>query len=153
VKKAEDAHHEHMEHVKHENGGEKPETAAYPYLNKRDKPFPWGMNSLFFNPEVRQLYFMILLKISPLMPVTRDLRSRKTWRRRMRSRWIGKCKSRCIAKIHLFQLSFVSGPLLLASWSSPRGSQLPSYIPTNTSEVVSSTNTAQLLFNRILCSS
>ncbi|KAG9119891.1 Cytochrome c oxidase subunit 6A, mitochondrial [Ceratobasidium sp. 392] len=54
VKKAEDAHHEHTEHAKHENGGERPETPAYAYLNKRDKPFPWGMNSLFWNSEVQK---------------------------------------------------------------------------------------------------
>ncbi|KAF8597734.1 mitochondrial cytochrome c oxidase subunit VIa [Ceratobasidium sp. AG-I] len=54
VKKAEDAHHEHTEHLKHENDGHLPETPAYSYLNKRDKPFPWGMNSLFFNPEVQK---------------------------------------------------------------------------------------------------
>lgn len=56
VKKAEDAHHEHVEHIKHENDGHLPEPPAYPYLNKRDKPFPWGMNSLFFNPEVCACY-------------------------------------------------------------------------------------------------
>ncbi|KAG8739955.1 Cytochrome c oxidase subunit 6A, mitochondrial [Ceratobasidium sp. 414] len=54
VKKAEDAHHEHLEHVKHENGGARPETPAYSYLNKRDKPFPWGMNSLFWNSEAQK---------------------------------------------------------------------------------------------------
>jgi hypothetical protein len=70
VKKAEDAHHEHMEHVKHENGGQKPETAAYSYLNKRDKPFPWGMNSLFYNAEVRSLSSVNFLKTGPLIVVS-----------------------------------------------------------------------------------
>ncbi|QRV75712.1 cytochrome C oxidase subunit 6A, mitochondrial [Ceratobasidium sp. AG-Ba] len=54
VQKAESAHHEHLEHLKHENGGQLPEKPNYPYLNKRDKPFPWGVNSLFFNPETQK---------------------------------------------------------------------------------------------------
>ncbi|KAG8718227.1 Cytochrome c oxidase subunit 6A, mitochondrial [Ceratobasidium sp. 394] len=58
VKKAEDAHYEHAEHVKHENGGVRPEIPAYPYLNKRNKPFPWGMNSLFRNSEVQKDMFV-----------------------------------------------------------------------------------------------
>lgn len=51
VYKAEAEHAEHLEHLKHENDGHLPEVPAYPYLNKREKPFPWGMNSLFFNPH------------------------------------------------------------------------------------------------------
>lgn len=51
TKQIEDEHAAHMEHEKHEKHGE-PEV-VYHYMNKRQKPFPWGMNSLFFNPEVR----------------------------------------------------------------------------------------------------
>ncbi|KAF8307177.1 hypothetical protein DL93DRAFT_2171845 [Clavulina sp. PMI_390] len=52
VKTVEDAHHAHMAHEKHEHG--EVETPNYAWLNKRGKPFPWGMNSLFFNPEVNK---------------------------------------------------------------------------------------------------
>lgn len=51
VKRVEDAHHAHMEHEKHEHGEQ--ETPEYTWLNKRTKPFPWGNESLFFNPEVK----------------------------------------------------------------------------------------------------
>ncbi|TFK30366.1 mitochondrial cytochrome c oxidase subunit VIa [Coprinopsis marcescibilis] len=47
-------HAAHIEHIKHENGGELPETPAYDHLNRRSKPFPWGMNSLFFNPHANK---------------------------------------------------------------------------------------------------
>ena len=50
VKKVEDEHHAHAEHEKHEHGDE--EKPSYLWLNKRAKPFPWGYNTLFFNPEV-----------------------------------------------------------------------------------------------------
>ncbi|WVR05698.1 hypothetical protein IAU60_002722 [Kwoniella sp. DSM 27419] len=50
--KLEAAHHEHIEHLKAENGGEAPERPVYSYMNIRTKPFPWGMQTLFFNPEV-----------------------------------------------------------------------------------------------------
>ncbi|WVQ85272.1 hypothetical protein IAT38_007437 [Cryptococcus sp. DSM 104549] len=50
--KVEAAHAEHFEHIKHENGGELPEKPVYEYMNVRVKPFPWGHQSLFFNPEV-----------------------------------------------------------------------------------------------------
>ncbi|KAI0033398.1 cytochrome c oxidase, subunit VIa, partial [Vararia minispora EC-137] len=50
VHNVEAEHHAHIEHEKEANGGELPEVPAYEYLNKRAKPFPWGMNSLFFNP-------------------------------------------------------------------------------------------------------
>ncbi|KAL1406186.1 Cytochrome c oxidase subunit 6A [Vanrija albida] len=52
--KLEADHHHHLEHLKHENGGQLPHPPAYEYLNIRTKPFPWGMQSLFFNPEVNQ---------------------------------------------------------------------------------------------------
>jgi len=52
VYNVETEHSAHIEHVKHENGGELPPTPAFEYMNKRVKPFPWGMNSLFFNPHV-----------------------------------------------------------------------------------------------------
>jgi hypothetical protein len=35
-----------------ENDGKLPQPPRYEYLNKRNKPFPWGPNSLFFNPRV-----------------------------------------------------------------------------------------------------
>ncbi|KLT38836.1 putative cytochrome C oxidase subunit, partial [Cutaneotrichosporon oleaginosum] len=50
--KLEKEHHDHIEHLKHENGGELPVRPDYEYLNIRNKPFPWGMQALFFNPEV-----------------------------------------------------------------------------------------------------
>jgi cytochrome c oxidase subunit 6a len=52
VYKVESEHAEHLDHLKHENDGHLPDVPAYPYLNKREKPFPWGMNSLFYNPHV-----------------------------------------------------------------------------------------------------
>ena len=52
-------HAAHIEHIKEENGGELPETPAFDFLNRRSKPFPWGPNSLFFNPHV--CYFSILV--------------------------------------------------------------------------------------------
>jgi cytochrome c oxidase subunit 6a len=53
VRNVEAEHAEHQEHLKKENDGHLPETPAYDYLNKRVKPYPWGANSLFFNPHVR----------------------------------------------------------------------------------------------------
>ena len=53
VNNVEAEHAAHIEHEKHENGGELPAIPAYEYMNKRQKPFPWGMNSLFYNPKVR----------------------------------------------------------------------------------------------------
>ncbi|KAF8585579.1 mitochondrial cytochrome c oxidase subunit VIa, partial [Ramaria rubella] len=52
VRNVEAEHTNHLEHIKEENGGELPETPQYDYLHKRAKPFPWGMNSLFYNPHV-----------------------------------------------------------------------------------------------------
>ncbi|KZS93103.1 mitochondrial cytochrome c oxidase subunit VIa [Sistotremastrum niveocremeum HHB9708] len=54
VRNVENEHEEHLEHIKEENGGELPEVPEYPYLNRRSKPFPWGPNSLFFNPHVNK---------------------------------------------------------------------------------------------------
>ncbi|KZV92479.1 hypothetical protein EXIGLDRAFT_692624 [Exidia glandulosa HHB12029] len=54
VRNAEAEHEAHLEHIKEENGGELPPKPDYPYLNKRAKPFPWGPNSLFFNPRVNK---------------------------------------------------------------------------------------------------
>ncbi|KAK2462000.1 hypothetical protein APHAL10511_006463 [Amanita phalloides] len=54
VYNAEAEHADHLEHLKHENDGHLPEGPAYPFLNKRDKPFPWGMNSLFYNPHAQR---------------------------------------------------------------------------------------------------
>ncbi|ORX34165.1 cytochrome c oxidase subunit VIa-domain-containing protein [Kockovaella imperatae] len=34
------------------NGGEPPERKVYSYMNIRTKPFPWGNQTLFFNPDV-----------------------------------------------------------------------------------------------------
>ncbi|GAA6036545.1 hypothetical protein JCM8097_003562 [Rhodosporidiobolus ruineniae] len=47
-----DEHEHHIEHIKEENGGELPERIRYPYFNKREKDFPWGLNTPFFNPHV-----------------------------------------------------------------------------------------------------
>jgi len=46
-------HHAHEEHEKEMHGGKLPDPPAFEYLNRRVKPFPWGSNALFFNPEVR----------------------------------------------------------------------------------------------------
>jgi len=54
VYKVEKDHHEHLDHLRAENGGVLPQPPDYEYLNRRVKPFPWGMNSLFFNPEVNK---------------------------------------------------------------------------------------------------
>ena len=54
VRNVEAEHARHIEHIKAENGGELPPTPEYDYLHKRAKPFPWGMNSLFFNPHVSE---------------------------------------------------------------------------------------------------
>ncbi|KAI9512831.1 COX6A, subunit VIa of cytochrome c oxidase, partial [Russula earlei] len=53
VRNVEAEHAEHEEHLKKEHGGHLPEVPGYDYLNKRVKPYPWGPNSLFFNPHVR----------------------------------------------------------------------------------------------------
>jgi cytochrome c oxidase subunit 6a len=45
-------HKAHNEHLMAENDGKLPQPPRYEYLNKRNKPFPWGPNSLFFNPKV-----------------------------------------------------------------------------------------------------
>lgn len=52
VRRVEAEHEAHEAHIKEEHGGELPPSPGYDYLNKRAKPFPWGMNSLFFNPHV-----------------------------------------------------------------------------------------------------
>ncbi|KAN0134832.1 Cytochrome c oxidase subunit VIa domain containing protein [Lactarius tabidus] len=54
VRNVEAEHAEHQEHLKKENGGHLPEIPTYDYLNKRIKPYPWGPNSLFFNPHVNK---------------------------------------------------------------------------------------------------
>ncbi|XP_006454700.1 COX6A subunit VIa of cytochrome c oxidase [Agaricus bisporus var. bisporus H97] len=54
VYNAESEHMAHLEHMRQENGGELPQPPEYDFLNRRNRPFPWGMNSLFFNPEVNK---------------------------------------------------------------------------------------------------
>ncbi|KAF8230635.1 COX6A, subunit VIa of cytochrome c oxidase [Tricholoma matsutake] len=54
-------HKAHLDHLRAENGGVLPEALGYDYLNKRGKPFPWGMNSLFFNPHVSYGVFPCIL--------------------------------------------------------------------------------------------
>ncbi|WAR51904.1 hypothetical protein PtB15_1B341 [Puccinia triticina] len=44
-------HEHHLEHIKEENGGELPERINYDYLNIRNKSFPWGNYTLFYNPK------------------------------------------------------------------------------------------------------
>jgi cytochrome c oxidase subunit 6a len=51
---AETEHKAHLDHLRHENDGHLPEVPAYEYMNRRGKPFPWGMNSLFFNPHANK---------------------------------------------------------------------------------------------------
>ncbi|KAF5385488.1 hypothetical protein D9757_005371 [Collybiopsis confluens] len=47
-------HKSHLEHEKAENDGKIVLPPAYEYLNMRRKPYPWGPNSLFFNPETQK---------------------------------------------------------------------------------------------------
>ncbi|KIJ45114.1 hypothetical protein M422DRAFT_207330 [Sphaerobolus stellatus SS14] len=54
VRNVENEHEAHIEHIKAENGGELPAAPEYDYMNKRAKPFPWGQNTLFFNPHVNK---------------------------------------------------------------------------------------------------
>ncbi|KAI4527392.1 mitochondrial cytochrome c oxidase subunit VIa [Schizophyllum commune Tattone D] len=54
VYKKETDHLAHLEHLRHENDGVLPQPPEYEYLNMRRKPYPWGKNSLFFNPEVQK---------------------------------------------------------------------------------------------------
>ncbi|KAE8254604.1 hypothetical protein A4X13_0g3351 [Tilletia indica] len=44
-------HIHHRDHEIHENGGELPERVMYDYNNIRKRSFPWGQQSLFFNPK------------------------------------------------------------------------------------------------------
>jgi len=45
-----DQEKKHKEHIAHHP----PEYTPYSYLNRRVKDFPWGKNSLFFNPHAQQ---------------------------------------------------------------------------------------------------
>ncbi|KAH9837037.1 mitochondrial cytochrome c oxidase subunit VIa [Rhodofomes roseus] len=55
VYKVETEHMEHFEHLKAENGGKLPPVPNYEYINMRKSgPFPWGNNSLFFNPHTQK---------------------------------------------------------------------------------------------------
>jgi len=47
-------HNAHTEHLREEHGGHLPEVPGYEYMNRRTKPYPWGMNTLFFNPHVNK---------------------------------------------------------------------------------------------------
>jgi len=47
-------HKAHNRHLMDENGGTLPQPPRYEYLNVRRKPYPWGMNSLFFNHETQR---------------------------------------------------------------------------------------------------
>ena len=60
VRRVEAEHAEHAEHIKAEHGGEMRAIPDYEYLNKRGKPFPWGRNSLFFNPHVCLHLFILI---------------------------------------------------------------------------------------------
>lgn len=60
VYQTEQHHKEHLDHLRAENDGKLPETPNYEYLNRRVKPFPWGINSLFFNPAVRNSSLYLL---------------------------------------------------------------------------------------------
>ncbi|KAL4402393.1 Cytochrome c oxidase subunit 6A [Malassezia pachydermatis] len=52
IYKIESEHAAHQAHVLEENGGELPERPDYEYLNIKNKKFPWGQQSLFYNPKV-----------------------------------------------------------------------------------------------------
>ncbi|KAI0778469.1 cytochrome c oxidase, subunit VIa [Trametes elegans] len=55
VRNVEAEHGAHQKHLLEENGGKLPEPPAYEYLNRREAgPFPWGKNTLFFNPKVNK---------------------------------------------------------------------------------------------------
>ncbi|TBU63651.1 cytochrome c oxidase subunit VIa-domain-containing protein [Dichomitus squalens] len=55
VRQVEAEHEEHLHHRIEENGGKLPEPPAYEYLNRRTSgAFPWGNNTLFFNPKVNK---------------------------------------------------------------------------------------------------
>ncbi|GJJ08769.1 hypothetical protein Clacol_002988 [Clathrus columnatus] len=54
VRNVEAEHASHIHHIKEENGGVLPEVPEYDYMNKREKPFPWGYNTLFFNPHANK---------------------------------------------------------------------------------------------------
>ncbi|KAF8140348.1 COX6A, subunit VIa of cytochrome c oxidase [Boletus edulis] len=51
VYSVESEHAAHEDPLIEENNGTLPQPPPYPYLNRRVKPFPWGSNSLFFNPR------------------------------------------------------------------------------------------------------
>ena len=50
--KIESEHHAHHEHILEENDGQLPERPDYEYVNMKSRNFPWGQQSLFFNPKV-----------------------------------------------------------------------------------------------------
>lgn len=50
--KIEAAHAKHHEHVLEENDGELPARSDYEYLNIKNKKYPWGQQTLFYNPKV-----------------------------------------------------------------------------------------------------
>lgn len=50
--KVESKHLAHAKHVYEENDHSLPERPDYEYLNIKAKRFPWGQQSLFFNPLV-----------------------------------------------------------------------------------------------------
>ncbi|KAF7320093.1 hypothetical protein MKEN_00793700 [Mycena kentingensis (nom. inval.)] len=47
-------HQAHNAHLMEENDGKLPQPPRFEYLNRRNKPFPWGMNSLFFNETAQR---------------------------------------------------------------------------------------------------
>ncbi|KAJ7071128.1 mitochondrial cytochrome c oxidase subunit VIa [Mycena amicta] len=48
-------HKAHNAHLMAENDGKLPQPPRYEYLNRRTKgPYPWGPNSLFFNPQTQR---------------------------------------------------------------------------------------------------
>ena len=75
VYKKETDHLAHLEHLRHENDGVLPQPPEYEYLNMRRKPYPWGKNSLFFNPEAS-------IHLPPIHPLPDPApRCRRTLRR------------------------------------------------------------------------
>lgn len=55
MRNVEAEHAEHDKHLRSENDGHLPDIPQYEYMNRRVKPYPWGMNSLFYNPHVSLL--------------------------------------------------------------------------------------------------
>lgn len=72
MRNVEAEHAEHVEHIKAEHDGHLPDIPQYEYMNRRLKPYPWGMNSLFFNPHVSRSTVLVFVSTNHLQ-VNKDL--------------------------------------------------------------------------------